>query len=334
MTLPAPRARFARPVDVERILARADAQLRRLEAAELARLREVVNRAYQSLAAEVRRRWPAALQDAAGQSRTFAEARARALLEQIEAYVDALDLGAARTGVPQAMRTLIQQGHAHGLATATTLLDAFGAASGLATATATIDWRAVEAAAGNAAARLTAASEAAQARIRQHVVEALVRGEGNAKVARRIRETLRGDGRTPDGGLWARAQTIARTELATAKAEASEARYREAGVEMVQWFATEDERTCPYCAARHGNVYKLGEVTVPGHPACRCFLAPFRREFVEAGLVDVEWWRESQEEIERIVPNLNRGASPFEKANGRPAPRPVWTPQSGWRPQA
>src|SRR5690606_29696978 len=301
---------------------------------QLEALRAAIQAAYATLAAEVRRRWPAALDEAAGMSRTFAEARARVLLAQLEAYLDALDLGAARTGVPQAVRELIVQGHAHGLATATSLLESFGAASGLAVATAAIDWRAVEAAAGNAAARLTAASEAAQARIRQHVVEALVRGEGNAKVARRIRETLRGDGRTPDGGLWTRAQTIARTELATAKTEASEQRYREAGDELVTWFATQDERVCEYCGARHGNAYRLGEVTVPAHPNCRCYLAPFRREFVEAGLVDVEWWRESQAEIERIVPDLNRGASPFEKANGRDAPRPVWTPRSGWRLQA
>src|SRR5690606_32103738 len=196
------------------------------------------------------------------------------------------------------------------------------------------DFRAVEAAAGNAAARLTAASEAAQAQIRQHVVEALVRGEGNAKVARRIREVLRGDGRTPDGGLWTRAQTIARTELSTAKTEASEQRYREAGVPMVQWFATLDERTCRYCAARHGLAYKIGEATTPAHPNCRCYLAPFRREFVEAGLVDTDWWEESMREIEEIVPNLTPGQTPFEKANGRPAPTPVWTPKSGWRLEA
>lgn len=326
--------RLGRPVDVDRILTRADQQLRRLEAAELAKLREAVNRAYQALAAEIRRRWPAALDEAAGMSRTFAEARARVLLEQVEAYLDALNLGAAQSGVPASMRTLIQQGHAHGLATATTLLEGFGATAGLAAATAVIDFRAVEAAASNAAARLTAASEAAQARIRQHVVDALVRGEGNAKVARRIRETLRGDGRTPDGGLWTRAQTIARTELATAKTTASEQRYREAGVPMVQWFATLDERTCSYCGARHGNVYKLGEATTPAHPNCRCYLAPFRREFVEAGLVDVDWWQDSQAEIERIVPDLTTGASPFERANGRSAPRAVWTPKSGWRMEA
>jgi len=329
-----PSRRLGRPVDVDRILTRADQQLRRLEAAELAKLREAVNRAYQALAAEIRRRWPAALDEAAGMSRTFAEARARVLLEQLEAYVDALDLGAARTGVPQAMRELIAQGHAHGLATATTLLESFGAASGLAAATAAIDWRAVEAAATNAAARLTAASEAAQARIRQHVVEALVRGEGNAKVARRIRETLRGDGRTPDGGLWSRAVTIARTELATAKTTATEQRYREAGVEMVQWFATEDERTCAYCGARHGNAYRLGEATTPAHPNCRCYLAPFRREFVDAGLVDIEWWERSRREIEERVPTLRTGRTPFEAAQGRDAPRPVWTPRSGWRLEA
>src|SRR5690606_39845113 len=138
-----------------------------------------------------------------------------------------------------------------------------------------------------------------------------------------IRSPHRADGRTPDGGLWTRAQTIAPTELATAKTEATEQRYREAGVPMVQWFATLDERTCRYCAARHGLAYKIGEATTPAHPNCRCYLAPFRREFVEAGLVVTDWWREEQDEIDRIVPHLTRGQTPLEQANGPAAPTPA-----------
>lgn len=324
--LPSARAGPFRPVNVDRILTRADRQLRQLEAAELAGLRAYINAAYLSLSAEVRRRWPAALADAKGQTRTFAEARARALLMQLETYLATLDLGAARSGVPANLRALIQQGHQHGLTTATTLLEGFGTTAGLAAATAVIDFRAVEAAASNAAARLTAASERAQAQIRQHIVDALIRGEGHATVARRIRETLRGDGRTPDGGLWTRAQTIARTELSTAKTMASEQRYAEAGVEQVQWFATLDERTCPYCAARHGNVYKRGDVLTPAHPNCRCYLAPFRPEWLEAGLVDVDTWVGQRDEITEFVPVLKPGRTPFERSNDRKAPVPVWVP--------
>ncbi len=70
---------------------------------------------------------------------------------------------------------------------------------------------------------------------------------------------------------------------------------------------------------------------LPAHPLCRCYLAPFRVEWLEMGLVDVDWWEESQREIEQIVPNLSRGASPFEKAADRKAPVPIWTPRSGLR---
>lgn len=315
-------------VNVARVLDRADAQLQRLEAAELARLREVVNRAYRALEEEVRRRWPLALSDASGQSRTFAEARARALLAQLEPFMRALEWGSPSTGVPGIMRDIIQLGHQHGLDTAGELLSAFQAAGvdGLATATARIDFRAVEAALSNSRARLARYAQETISQIEQAVVDGIVRGEGNARVARRIRDALRGDGRSPSTGLYARARTIARTELATAKTLATEQRYREANVPMVQWFATLDERTCRYCAARHGNAYRLGDATVPAHPNCRCYLAPFRPEWLELDLIDKEWWRESKAEIRELVPDPIHTSTPFERANNRPPPTIAWTP--------
>lgn len=315
-------------VNVARIIDRADAQLLRLEAEHLARLRQVTNSAYARLAAEIRRRWADTLVESEGMTRTFAEARARVLLAQLEPYMRALEYGNASSGVPSIMRDVIQLGHQAGLETATELLTAFPASrQGLVTATARIDFRAVEAAVANSQARLARYGEAAIGKIEQAVVDGIVSGRGSQKVARDVREAIRGDAHVPDGGLHARAEMIARTELGTAKTDASKQRYAEAGVDLVQWYATLDERTCIYCAARHGNAYRIGDAVVPAHPNCRCYLAPFRPEWVELGLVDVEFWEESRREIEKIVPNLSRGPTPFEKAADRKrAPEPVWSP--------
>lgn len=314
-------------VNVAQIIDRADNQLLRLEAEHLARLRVVTNTAYRRLEAEIRRRWADALVESQGLSRTFAEARARALLAQLGPYMDALQYGSATSGVPQIMRDVITLGRQAGMESTNALLAAFpSTASGLAAATAQIDFQAIEAAVANSQARLARYAATTIGKIEQSVVDGLVSGRGSRAIARDVREAIRGDERIPVGGLHARAELIARTELATAKTEASKQRYEEAGVDLVQWYATLDERTCDYCAARHGNVYRLSEAIVPAHPACRCYLAPFRREWVELGLVDEDFWRESMREIEKLAPNRRHTASPFEKAGGRDAPTPVWTP--------
>lgn len=315
-------------VNVARIIDRADAQLLRLEAEHLARLRQVTNSAYARLAAEIRRRWADTLVETQGMTRTFAEARARVLLAQLEPYMRALEYGNASSGVPSIMRDVIQLGHQAGLETATELLTAFPASrQGLVTATARIDFRAVEAAVANSQARLARYGVAAIGKIEQAVVDGIVSGRGSQKVARDVREAIRGDAHVPDGGLHARAEMIARTELGTAKTDASKQRYAEAGVDLVQWYATLDERTCIYCAARHGNAYRIGDAVVPAHPNCRCYLAPFRPEWVELGLVDEDFWRESVREIEELVPKRSTGLTPFERAADRKrAPEPVWSP--------
>ena len=319
-------------VNVERILERADAQLKRSELEHVRRLRRVSNEAYRSLATEVRRRWPDTVDEAAGASRTFAEARARTLLAQLEPYTRALDYG-NQAGVARIYRDMIRLGAEAGVEVSTELLRAYGTTSragNLAVQTARIDPRAIDAAVRNSQARLAAHSTAARAKIEQAVVNAVVRGQGSQKITREIREAIRGDGKIPDAGLHHRAETIARTELATAKADAARDRYTEVGVNLVQWYATLDERVCPYCGYRHGMVYPRDELIIPAHPRCRCYAAPFRREFVDAGLVDVTYWRDSQAEVRTHVKRPKVGATPFEEAQGRSYPRAAWTPSSGW----
>jgi len=72
-----------------------------------------------------------------------------------------------------------------------------------------------------------------------------------------------------------RAEVIVRTESLRAHNEASRNYYAQNGIELVMYFATSDDRTCNVCTAQAGNVFKRNAITVPRHPRCRCYLAPY-----------------------------------------------------------
>lgn len=72
-----------------------------------------------------------------------------------------------------------------------------------------------------------------------------------------------------------RAETIVRTESLKAHNEASRNYYAQNGIELVMYFATSDDRTCPVCTSQAGNVFKRNAISVPRHPRCRCYLAPY-----------------------------------------------------------
>lgn len=75
-----------------------------------------------------------------------------------------------------------------------------------------------------------------------------------------------------------RADVIVRTESLRAYGKATNGYYAAQGIDQVMYYATSDDRTCPICAPRAGNVYLRGSITVPLHPRCRCHLAPWSSE--------------------------------------------------------
>jgi len=77
------------------------------------------------------------------------------------------------------------------------------------------------------------------------------------------------------GVVKSRGETIVRTESLRASNTASREYYAANGIDLVMWYATADDRTCPICAPRAGQIYKRSEVRVPIHPKCRCYLAPW-----------------------------------------------------------
>lgn len=83
------------------------------------------------------------------------------------------------------------------------------------------------------------------------------------------------DMRTRLGVVKSRAENIVRTESLRAYNDASDNYYRTQGIELVVHYATADDRACPFCAPRAGQVYRRGEIKSPLHPRCRCYEAPW-----------------------------------------------------------
>lgn len=77
------------------------------------------------------------------------------------------------------------------------------------------------------------------------------------------------------GVVKSRAETIVRTEALRSYNQASNQYYATQGIDLVMYYATADDRSCPLCAPRAGQVYKRKDIRVPLHPRCRCYLAPW-----------------------------------------------------------
>jgi SPP1 gp7 family putative phage head morphogenesis protein len=114
-----------------------------------------------------------------------------------------------------------------------------------------------------------------------------------------------------------RAEVIVRTESLRAHNEAANAYYTQNGIDLVMYYATTDDRSCPYCTAHAGNIFKRGAIAVPRHPRCRCYLAPYSDNVWE---VDPEYdnlRKKHRQEVLRYARNkgvdLSYGPSVFEE---------------------
>jgi SPP1 gp7 family putative phage head morphogenesis protein len=74
---------------------------------------------------------------------------------------------------------------------------------------------------------------------------------------------------------YSRADTLVRTELAHVQTLAAQQRYKDYGIEQMEFWADEDERRCPDCGKLHMKLYPTnGPMPVPVHPNCRCCMIP------------------------------------------------------------
>lgn len=148
-------------------------------------------------------------------------------------------------------------------------------------------------------------------------------GSGTQKVARELRREL--------GITKGKAEQIARTESMSSLATASKKAYADSGIELVQVTATLDSRVCPFCASRNMKVYRAEELIFPFHPSDRCVLMPFKLEWLESGLIDVDFSKNFRKKtIAKLAESgqkPNNGITPFERAaNKTKPPESIWTP--------
>lgn len=74
---------------------------------------------------------------------------------------------------------------------------------------------------------------------------------------------------------FSQANSLVQTEIAHIQTQASQRRYKDYGIEMVEIWADEDERRCKKCGELHQKKYKVGDhVPIPAHPRCRCCIIP------------------------------------------------------------
>ena len=304
----------------EAIMRRADRGLARLTAEQMTQTRAMLQHSMRRTLVDARVAYTqatselAALQLQPGAS--FRLARALAVADEIEGTIRAL-------GEPDIItQGLGQQASAARVQAQAVIVDVTRTFGDPLTLTTPMNHRAVEAVVRNAGTRLAAHGETTIRQVQQHVVDGLVRGRSWGTVARDIRADT--------GMLARRAEMIAHTELHSAQADARREVFAAAGIEYVIRYVTDDDRTCGQCAPRQGEVLRAAEAVEVLHPYCRCVLAPFRPDWVEAGGLpedDLIALRQSTlQQMEGAGTRPLMGPAPFERGT---RVQPVWTPGDG-----
>lgn len=91
------------------------------------------------------------------------------------------------------------------------------------------------------------------------------------------------------------AHRLVRTETMHYLNESSFKAYQDSGCEEVQVWAAVDERTCPTCGLRHGNIYRMRDKpALPFHANCRCTYLP---------IIDVDDAKKDHDQAKEYINN-------------------------------
>lgn len=278
------------------------------------------------------------------QARAFAEQQAREALQQSRVAQDLLELRDSPYG--SRMRTDIQAAYEDGMRTAREAVSAAAGGSPTPDRLAEVqrafgtrvDLPLIQATTESTLTTLDRVGQDGLRRLESELVRASVRGAGPRAASRGVKNAIQ--------VTRAEAERITRTVLMRSNNDARSQTFREAGIEYVRFDATNDSRTCEYCAGRHGFVYeRVDAPETPLHPNCRCVLLPYQREESPADRGDEYYERtrrelREREEIETRAVGSSRRVSgvreaevarvtkraPFERLDDRDAPRPAFRP--------
>lgn len=116
------------------------------------------------------------------------------------------------------------------------------------------------------------------------------------------------------GVVKSRAEAIVRTESLRAYNDASNTYYAAQGIELVMYYATADDRACPICAPRAGNIYRRQDIRVPLHPRCRCYLAPWDADIASMDPNYADMRKAHKNEVAQAVKRLGDQPVSLNKA--------------------
>lgn len=169
--------------------------------------------------------------------------------------------------------------------------------------------------------------------LRVGLTQSMILGEGIPQITDRINKGI-------DTARY-NTERVARTETKRVTYCAHDDVYKDTGVEELRYRCANggDSRTCQYCRADNGKVFKRGEEpTLPRHPNCRCVYIPVVSDTFEdnelneltgsvRGAENYEKWREAeakkQEEV-KIVEKVNTKTVEKElKENPTPVPEQI-----------
>ena len=169
--------------------------------------------------------------------------------------------------------------------------------------------------------------------LRLGLTESMILGEGIPQITDRINKGI-------DTARY-NAERVARTETKRVTYCAHDDVYKDTGVEELRYRCANggDSRTCQYCRADNGKVFKRGEEpTLPRHPNCRCVYIPVVSDTFEdnelneltgsvRGAENYEKWREAeakkQEEVKPVEKVNTKTVEKELKENPTPVPEQI-----------
>lgn len=169
--------------------------------------------------------------------------------------------------------------------------------------------------------------------IRVGLTQSMILGEGIPQITDRINKGI-------DTARY-NAERVARTETKRVTYCAHDDVYKDTGVEELKYRCANggDSRTCQYCKADNGKVFKRGEEpTLPRHPNCRCVYIPVVSDTFEdnelneltgsvRGAENYEKWREAeakkQEEVKPVEKVNTKTVEKELKENPTPVPEQI-----------
>lgn len=169
--------------------------------------------------------------------------------------------------------------------------------------------------------------------LRVGLTQSMILGEGIPQITDRINKGI-------DTSRY-NAERVARTETKRVTYCAHDDVYKDTGVEELKYRCANggDSRTCQYCRADNGKVFKRGEEpTLPRHPNCRCVYIPVVSDTFEdnelneltnsvRGAENYEKWREAeakkQEEIKPVKNVSTKMVEKEHKENPIPVPEQI-----------